>query len=201
MTVSYITALGWPFFGALGLLAFPAMRMLYGDQWDLAVDATRILALGMALWLPGALCQHILIARGQAPRVLRLMLMSTVVQVLLIAAGAWTSLLWAAAGFAAGQCASVVIWIVGMRRVVPFRWRALVAVLSKSGVVAAMALLAPLLTIGWYGWEPVSRFAPLLSATLGTGLLFVLALWLTGHPLWSEVRRLFGKARSRARSA
>jgi O-antigen/teichoic acid export membrane protein len=190
LSVSYMTVLGWPFLGGLMLLAFPATRLLYGDQWDAAVGPTQALAVGMALWLPAALCQHMLIATGHAKKVMQTMLASTAMQICFIAAGATAGLNAAAVGFACGQAAASLIWLRAMKRVVPYRMRALAAVLSKSLVVAAITLLPATAAVVVYGWQPALVAPSLVMGGLGGLLVFLPALWIVNHPFVAEVKRV-----------
>ncbi len=67
--LSYITVLSWSFCLALIFLAHPAVRLLYGDQWDQSVVLTRWLAGSMALLAPVPLCTAALLGSGNVRRI------------------------------------------------------------------------------------------------------------------------------------
>ena len=85
---SYVTALGWAFSAGMVCMAHPAMRILYGDQWDGAVDLTRLLAGALACGMPAALSVPALMALGDAKQVLRGTAITTAFTLILAAASA-----------------------------------------------------------------------------------------------------------------
>ena len=65
LALSYMTGLSWSFFIFLALMTFPIIRILYGDQWDLAVEPARILCLAFALQSLSLFAAPALIALGK----------------------------------------------------------------------------------------------------------------------------------------
>jgi len=63
----------------------------------------------------------------------------------------------------------------------------------KSLYVTALALLAPALTIVWFGSRPAEPFMPLLLSSLGMAGGFIYATYLFQHPLWNEIKPIFIK--------
>jgi len=188
--LSYVTALGWTFFGSLALLAYPLTRLLYGDQWDASVPVTRWICLALALGLPAALTPLLLMGTGLATRLLQLTALVVVVQVLCVAVGAYWGLAQAAMGFALAQALSAGLWLHGTHRELRFSGRALVAALGRSAAVAALTLLVPAACVGAFGLQPALPLLPLLCALLLGLPAFVLALRWLRHPLYTEVQVL-----------
>lgn len=197
--VSYVTALGWSFFGGLALLSFPATRLLYGNQWDASVDATRLLALGFAIGLPASMCPLVLMGMGQAQRLLRPAMLGMVLQVGLVSLGAAYSIEGAALGFAAAQAATLALWLRATRGATSFGWADLLATLGLSAKVALTACLGPALAVFCFGWEPATPWPTLLLGAVLGAALFVSSLRWFVHPLAAEVastgRRLTKMAR------
>jgi len=186
--LSYVTVLGWTFFGSLALLAYPLTRLLYGDQWDASVPVTRWICLGLALGLPAALTPLLLIGTGLAGQLLKLTAVVLVVQVLCVGVGAQWGLIQAAMGFAIAQALATVVWLNGTHKQLRFSGRALVASLRRSAAVATLTVLVPAACVGFFGLQPAKPFLPLLGAlTLGVPA-FVLALRWLQHPLYVEVQ-------------
>ena len=190
LALSYITALGWAFFAGLALLAHPSIRLLYGDQWDSAVTATRWLAIAFSLGLPAALCTTALMAVGAVAVLLRITFVTVIVHVVLVGATANSGVDAVALGVVAAQAIGVVVWLSYTRQAVAFRWIAMLKALCKSALVAAITALAPLLAIMLYGWEPASPWPSLLLSSVGGCVLFVGAVIVVGHPLQREVDKL-----------
>ena len=63
--VSYLTAIGWPFFVFLAVMAFPAIRILYGSQWIESVPLARVLCVAAAIEVAYLLTKKVLISKGE----------------------------------------------------------------------------------------------------------------------------------------
>ncbi len=188
-SISYVTALGWSFFIGLALLAHPLTRLLYGDQWGASIPVTRLLALGMVINLPCAMCPQALMASGRPGQMLRGIIAVVSVQVLSVAIGATQGLEGAAIGFVLAQLAIVSIWLLISHRHLGFDWAALRHVLRQSATLAGAASLAPLAVVLLLGQAPPERVLPLVLSLIGGLTLFVLsARWLR-HPIHEELVR------------
>ena len=69
-----LTGAGWPFLALLGILAYSAIRLLYGDQWAPAVPLAAILCLVGIFDLPYWLTGEVMIAVGRVDQSSRLQL-------------------------------------------------------------------------------------------------------------------------------
>lgn len=65
-SVAYTTVMGWPFLALLALAAFPAIRIVYGPQWDAAVPLAQILCAARAIELVHTTSREALLAKGLA---------------------------------------------------------------------------------------------------------------------------------------
>lgn len=65
-SVSYLTAVGWPFVTFLGLAAYSAIQIVYGPQWDAAVPIAQVLCLACAVEMVHCLSREALLTRGLA---------------------------------------------------------------------------------------------------------------------------------------
>jgi O-antigen/teichoic acid export membrane protein len=189
--IAYVTALGWAFFVNLALLGFPIIRLLYGNQWDESVDLVRLLAVGMAIGLPAALCPLALMASGRSATLLKVSVCVVAVQGLLVSLGAWLGLNWTGMGFLAAQMIAMPTWLIICQRHLGFTWKALSKMLIVSAKLAGLTALAPLACVGIFGLRPESPFAPLLvSATLSTCAILFGARYFS-HPIQTEIDRFF----------
>ena len=198
---AYVTALGWSFFAGLALLADPAVRLLYGSQWDASITPTRLLAIAAFLGVPTALCPVALMAVGGMSTVLRNTAYLMFAQVLTVAVAAPFGIVAVAAGYSLVALLGLPIWIRSTRRAIHFSSRAFWAVMFKSAAVAAITAIAPLAAVATYGWHPVQVVASLAIALSGGPLLFLLAILMLNHPLKHEVLKLVHRTRSNAVSA
>jgi O-antigen/teichoic acid export membrane protein len=190
LATTYVTVLGWAFFLGVAMLAQPLIHLLYGNQWDNAVTLARLLAIGMAVGLPAAMCTQALMAAGQASGLLKYSLVAASVQVACVAGGAAHSVEGAGVGFIAAQLLVTTGWLCVTRRLVRVRLRPLLVQLLRSAAVALAAAAVPAVYVLAYGLEPSQPYVALLVSALGGGIVFAAALFAFGHPLRMELAKL-----------
>lgn len=196
---AYVTALGWTFYLWLAMLAFPVTRLLYGSQWDASVDATRWLALGMAISVPCAMCTQALMASGKASQLLYLSTMSAALQIFAAACGASISLEGAAIGYVLAQTAMTPLWLLYTRRATAYSWARVSRSLLTSAALALVTCAPLMATLLHVGARPEHGMSWIVGAVLLGCALFPMAALLLRHPLSDEIRtlrtRLFERAR------
>jgi len=191
----YATALGWAFCLGLMCLAQPVIRVMYGHQWDDAVDLTRLIAFSLACALPAALCQPALMAKGSVTRMLRVNVQTTALTVALIAIGACFSLM------AMGLCVALAaalrswLWLAAAHKEVDFTWSALLSQSLSSATVAAASAIGPLCALWVYGPYPAESWQPLLLGVPTAFAGFLLSIILCKHPLLDEIKPMWAKIR------
>ena len=195
---SYVTAIGWSFACAAAFLAYPAIRLLYGDQWDAAVDLTRVLAIALALSMPAAMCTAALMAIGAVKQVLNATTWATVATLILAALGASQGVL------ALGLCMVLiallrsVLQLRQLHSVIAFDWRDYWKRLRASAVVGVASGIAPALAFGVFGNVESAIWPSMILGAAGGLLGFTASLFLLSHPLADELRTLMAKLRQRA---
>jgi O-antigen/teichoic acid export membrane protein len=194
---AYVTALSWSFCAALICLAHPAIRLLYGPQWDHSVGLTRWLALAMALAAPIPLCTAVLVGAGEARKVLQAAFISAIGVGIAVVVGARLELSSFGMCMAAASLLTLTAWMRITRSVVRFRWRETVALCLRSAAVATASAAAPAATLVWFGPAPTHAGTPLLLGVFGGLAGFLLAVLLLPHPLADEMRRLGDLAKTR----
>lgn len=188
---AYVLALAWSFAAFVGCMAFPLMRVLYGDQWDGAVDLTRVLALSLAATAPAALCFQVLLAAGAAGVLLRAVLTAGAATIVGAAVGASLGLLPMGVCLAAAALVGSVTWLRLVKRVICFAWVDYLNGLCRSAGVAVSSALAPVLVLVVEGPRPVSyQLGWLALAGVGCALGFLVGVRLFGHPIGTEVDRI-----------
>lgn len=65
---SYLTAIGWPFFIFLGVVAYGAVRIIYGTQWTSSVPLAQILCAAALIEIMHFLAKEAIIAAGRVDR-------------------------------------------------------------------------------------------------------------------------------------
>ncbi|MHB1248876.1 MAG: hypothetical protein ACYCZL_05695, partial [Polaromonas sp.] len=188
---AYVTALGWSFCLAVVFLAYPIVRVLYGNQWDQSVDLARLLAVAMAFSVPAALCEIALLSSGAVTTIARVAVFSAIQSVAFVALGASQGL--AALGFAmiAAAAVTAVLWLRATSRHIGLPLRGLLTTLRKSAAVALIAGVGPAVALVLYGPYPEVLLWPLLIGGLGGLAGFVFAVMLFKHPLRDELLSLW----------
>ena len=193
--LSLLTAIAWPAFAFLGLMAFPLVRILFGDQWDIAVEPARLIAVaGMVSCLTilhpsifqatGAMRQRMGVQLVIMPLKLAVFFVAAQYGLAAVAAG---TILNALIELAPSQFA--VNRIIGTRLLELFTalWKSLLATAaSAAGSGLVLIYLPP--AVG-HLWQPV------ILAAAATGIFWLVAIFLLAHPLAEEILRLIGQVR------
>lgn len=195
--LAYATALGWSFFLGLLMLAQPAIRVLYGDQWDDSVPVARLLAIAMMIGLVDCLCPAVLMGTGHARRYLVVTAIVVPIYVGCVVAGSIFGLIGVGIGIVVAQFLMLPIWLMSVQSIVEFRWSALIRLLVSSGIVAVAAAAPALVLIIAFGLAPQSALLILVASFLGGTATFVVAARLVAHPIHEEVERLWLHVKAR----
>jgi O-antigen/teichoic acid export membrane protein len=185
-TVSCITALSWPFFCLLGILALPALRLLYGAQWDAAAPLVRIMCCSAAIFSMFNMARYLFVATGHVRDQARLDAWSVALRVGALLPAALIGLEWVAVAVAFGAVGRSWLTWRCLRRLAGLEARAMGGAVWRSAVLAAAC-----------AWPALAAQALLPVGTpqllLGGGAALV--VWLGGvvllrHPLARELPRL-----------
>lgn len=185
--MSYITAIGWPFFVFLGIVAYGAVRLIYGNQWITSVPLAQILCAAALIEIVHVLATEAIIAMGRVDRsnALQFGIQGTRILGLLavipfgLEGGCWGLL--AASAFGAGFAQWMLHRTIGL---------GLVEVLAACRPSALIALVAtaPVALLAW--WQPVTE-ANYLYFLFGGGPLmgfcWLIAVRLFLPSLWAEI--------------
>lgn len=191
--VTYLTAIAWPFFSVLALLAHPAIRLLYGSQWDAAAPLVRILCLWGVLGAAYALTGQILLAVGQAKNHFRLQLAIQSSRVALILLAAPLGLEAVCIILATSVLLNSALNHFMLSKVFPIRFGELLGRLSINlGITLCAALPAAGISLA-YGLNSWMLFA---LATISAAVGWLAGILLLNHPLRQELNMLWLKLRN-----
>lgn len=190
---AYVTAFGWSFCLAVVCLAHPIIRVLYGNQWDLAVELARLLAVAMAFVVPASLCHTALLSSGAVTVIARVTITSALQSVFFASIGASQGLIVMGLAMIASAAVSATLWLRATAIHIELPLRDLLGTLRRSMVVAVLAGAGPALALWIYGAHPDSPLMPLLvGGTLGLAGFF-LGIMLVKHPLRTEVTKVLAR--------
>lgn len=185
--VSYLTAIGWPFFAFLGIVAYGAIRIIYGTQWAASVPLAQILCAAAIIEVVHFLAKEAIIAAGHVDRS---NLLQFVVQGSRIV-GLLAVIPFGLIGAAWGLLGATVIgalfsqWV--MSQTIGLRIRDIANTCLPSALVAIVSTTPVAI---WAAVEGV-RESNFMFVVLGGGSLMVI-LWLVAvrifaHQLWAEL--------------
>ncbi|MCC7705155.1 oligosaccharide flippase family protein [Janthinobacterium sp. GW460P] len=195
-TISYMTALAWPFFLFLACMALPLVKVLYGAQWIGCVPLIRIMCLSSAVYSMFSMARYLFVATGQLHAQVRLDAWAGAIKVALLLAAAPFGLVAVAWAVVLSNVLRSWLNYGCLRRLSALDWRILARALRKSLLLCGCSAVAPVASLLWL---PVDT--PALLALAGTALVTLLC-WLAGlflfkHELAGEFLLLQRKLASR----
>jgi O-antigen/teichoic acid export membrane protein len=198
--MSYFSAIGWPFLGFMALAAFPAIRIVYGDQWTEAVPLARILCLAGALDVVHCLANEALLSQGQVRLSIRLQLMLQAAFVTGLLAAVPFGLLGACLGVLAASLLGLLLaqWHLhqGTGLSLAHTWQG-----CRGSLLVSTITLAPLLvSLAWVRADEHNFVRYIAVGGTVTALMWLTALRLSHHPLWAELCRLAKAVAGRLRA-
>ncbi len=193
-SIAIFTGIGWTFLGFLALEAFPAIRIMYGDQWLASVPLAHVLCIAGAVEMVHYLAKEALLSHGLVKLATRLQLLLQITQIAGLAAVLPFGLIGACWGLLASAVLGLGLSQWHLARGCGFTGRQLWSACQKSLQVTAVSLLpAALLFVALPATEDNYVRHILLSAGL-TLLCWTVSLRFMRHPLWHEVVHAAGPA-------
>ena len=186
---SYVTAIGWSFFGVMIVLALSIVRVMYGAQWEASVPLVRMIAAAMAIGLPSAFCSTALMASGDMNSLVRITILAVLQYAVLLAIGAALGLVQLGWAILLAASLSVSIWLTMspvMRQIDKLEF---VKGLLQSLAVATASVAASTAAFLWHDGPALHLMRLAIGASSAT-LAFVVAVFLIRHPLRDELRRM-----------
>lgn len=196
-STAYVTAFGWSFCLALVCLAQPVVRLLYGHQWDQAVDLVRLLAVAMAFSVPAALCETALLSSGAVGTIARVTVFGAIQSVAFVVLGASQGLLVLGGAMIVAAAVTAALWLRATARRIDLPLPGLLIMLRKSAMVALMAAIGPVVALWIYGPYPTALVMPLVLGGGGGMAGFVAGVLVARHPLLEEVLPIYQRFKYR----
>lgn len=193
-----MTAIAWPFFGFVALMAPDIIRLLFGPQWDAAAPICTLLALAIMPTYLYSLGPNILNATGHVAKRLRINLVYSPVHLVVLLIASRFSLPVLAGSWIVSHLVALTLYVYYMRTLLGTTTRTLLGPSLKSALVAAGSIAAQALVA-----EAAHRAHwPLLVSLLLTGAAGLAGLLVAAqalqHPLAQELMRALQHLRKRA---
>jgi O-antigen/teichoic acid export membrane protein len=195
--ISLITAIAWPFFIFLGLMAFPVTRILFGGGWDAAVPIARILSIAGAISALANLNWSVFQGTGAVRQHLWVQLIVQPVNFILIAAASLVSLDWVAMAVIVTSTVSVWVSYHFVNEIIGASILDIFRATQKSLLVGVVSSIVPLAVIILIPADAQHIWSSFCIAGAGTGLAWCAGLACFRHPLFDEVEPIWAVLRLR----
>jgi O-antigen/teichoic acid export membrane protein len=196
--VEQLTALAWPFFAGLALLALPIMRALYGPNWDASVPLVQLLSLAGAVSAVSLFATQVMVANGQVGDSTRFQLYTQPLRIVAVLVAAATGLMAVAGAIVASECLTLLIVTRFLRTTIGVGPGAVLRACAKSALVTLFAAAPPLLVHLFWPDQLAHPWPPLLAGLLGALGAWLAGLLLTRHPLAEHLAPLLAKVKPAA---
>lgn len=185
-----LTGLSMPFYAVVGILAYPMVLILYGDQWRESVPLLQVLCAGYLLFAPWALSGELLYAMGRVREALvkEIVIQSTRI-VLVIAAAFHSAMAVVLAQIVVTIVAAIVIQYY-VKRAIGVGLRSVVVATGHSVLVTLVTVLPPVVALLWAGEDLPRWYYAFPAALCGAAIAWLAAVHLFHHPIRAEIARL-----------
>jgi O-antigen/teichoic acid export membrane protein len=201
---SLLTVVAWPILAGMALLAWPAVRIVYGVQWLEAVPLAPVLCLSAAIGVAYHLAKDSLLALGLAKECNALQLKVQGLRMAGILLVVPFGLMGACWGIVAGTAAGAWLTHRALGRALGGTFGGATPIAALAGAWAPSALVTviaavPLVPVLWLLPPAEGNYLRLAVAGAGSMLIaWLLALRFTRHPMWAEVVGLTRQVARRA---
>lgn len=186
----YLTGISWPFFAFAALMAFPMIRIMFGDQWGAAVPLMR--------WLCGAAivgtliyqCNSFFVAIGRVGAATVVEIQYQLVRVALAIGTAFFSVEAVAASQVLVYVIATGLYYRKMRDFDALALGKCAQALLPSVAVTVTTSLVPAAVMLWPGLLARHLIPAFAVAVVGGGVGWTLGVVAVRHPLLEELRRV-----------
>jgi O-antigen/teichoic acid export membrane protein len=190
-TIENLSGFVWPAYALMAVVSTSMFTVLYGSQWVAAAPLFRLVCVGGFLLSLYSAPVRLLTSQG---RVRTVFLVESIVMILRISAViilARYGIFFATMGAVMPTVVAVVLYWVAVSRHVNLWGREVAAVFGRSLAVTLSAVAVPILISATHvAADTPEIFQFLLSAFTG-GAGWLVAIWLSGHRLRTEVTMVF----------
>jgi O-antigen/teichoic acid export membrane protein len=188
--VDILTALLWPAFAGLAVIAGPFILAVYGPKWVAVAHPLVMLALAAMILVAITMTWEVFVISQETGRQAQIEFVRTGASLAMFTAGCFISLTGAAAARVGDAIFSVFLYRRHLDRMTQTQTRDFLPIYLRSALLTAAAIAPCGLIMARYGF---SEQAPLPFVALGIGIGFGLwfsLIFLTRHPIAVEIARL-----------
>ena len=193
--LSCMTAVAWPFYIGLMIVAEDLILTLYGTQWVEATPVVQVWCIAMVVNFFSFMSDSLLVATGNVKQVSRIQLIVAPTQVVLVLLAAHYSLWVVASMFILTNFLRFVITWPILKKLLGIVFSQYLLAIKKSAIVS-IATSASILSVAeacsLYGIQ--TPWIVVCLAGCAAAVAWLITLRVTSHPLWTELLSLRNKA-------
>ena len=194
-TLDLTTAILWPAFLGLAVLAGPMTRIIYGDNWVAAGPPLAALSLAAVLLVSITMTWELFAVCQQAHKQAKLEVVRAGIGTVLFIGGCFAGLTAAALARVGEAAFSVMLYRPYVEGMTHTRFADFASIYRRNGVLTLLACGPSIVLMAISGWSPFVPFGYVASTvTLGV-LAWVISLKVMGHVLADELDRVLSKLR------
>lgn len=194
---SLLAVIGWPFFMYMGLVAFSAIRLLYGSQWLQSVLLAQILCLVAILELPYYLGSEVMIAEGRIDQSNRLQFMLQSLRLASLVLVFPFGLPGACWGLVVAALCGAFVSHQFLHQIIGLSFSDVIGSCASSAYVALISMVPPLLLVLTTGQTEENYIYVLFGSGVAMAVSWLAALKILRHPFWEEIDLLSGQIRKK----
>ena len=187
--LAILTALLWPAFAGLAILAGPIIYTVYGPQWTAAALPLSLLSIAGIFYVAVTMTWELYIVHGAMAAQLRFQLKRTSAALCLFTAGCFGGLNWAAAARVADSLVTIVLARGDIQRFTDTKPADYRPIYSQSAGLTVLACGPAVIVMGANSWSEQTGLTSILCAVLVGVLSWLVGLRVLRHPLQDELQR------------
>lgn len=199
-SMTFITGFSLPFLAFSALMAFPIIRVMFGQQWDMAAPILRLLAIAACFGMVLPQFGQFFTAIGKVKVTTGATTIVQVIRVGVLIPAAFYGIEAVAASQILVEVVAVAVRLAVFRRYTAITGRDVLRSLLPSLGVTGATIALPL---ALYAWMPPSeghQWVPLVLGALGGGASWLISIRVLRHPLWYEMSNVLGRIHQWRRS-
>jgi O-antigen/teichoic acid export membrane protein len=192
-TVEMITALLWPAFAGLGVLAGPFILAVYGAKWVPAATPLFFLALASLIQVSITMTWEVFVASGELRAQMRIEFIRAGVALAMFVGGCMISMTAAAFSRVLDALFAVYLYWRHLQRMTDTSPADFLPIYLRSGILTLLAILPGAVLMGVYKGSAYTPLPLAVAAVASGGILWIIGLILLRHPLVREVQAVLDR--------
>ena len=190
--LSNMTAVLWPFFAGLAVMAAPLVRLVYGVTWLQAAAPLSILAVSAMVLTTITMAWEVFVVCGETRTQAKFEFIRAAFNVLAFTVGSMLGFLAAAFSRVVSAAFSQVLYAPHLARMTDTRSSEFTPIYIQSLLLTLMAIVPSVAVMAIYHWSAETPILLLAASTVLGVLLWLATIMLSKHPLANELTHIMG---------